>query len=60
MQQFEAMGYDLRTSPQSEYYDYGTTGGWSDHVPLQADLVFQLSKTQLPKSAKGKVAKGNK
>lgn len=107
------IGYDLRTSPDSEYFEYGTTGDWSDHVPfrmlgipiayfewmnwdiepdggieteafgwvmhtcldnlahvsiekleLTADvvgsLVFQLSKTKLPKSHKGKVAKGNK
>ena len=109
----QRMGYDLRTSPQSEYFDYGTTGDWSDHVPfknlgipiayfewmnwdiepdggleteefgwimhtcrdnlrfvsiekleLTADvvgaLVFQLSKNKLPKSDKGKIAKGNK
>jgi len=109
----QRMGYDLRTSPQSEFYDWGTTGDWSDHVPfknlgipiayfewmnwdiepdggieteeygwvmhtcmdninfinpekleLTADvvgsLVFELSKTKLPKSEKGKVAKGNK
>jgi hypothetical protein len=31
----QRMGYDLRTSPQSEYYDYGTTGDWSDHVPFR-------------------------
>ena len=109
----QRMGYDLRTSPQSEYFEYGTTGDWSDHVPfrllgipiayfewmnwdiepdggieteeygwimhtcmdnmdftsidkieLTADvvgaLVFQLSKNKLPKSEKGKIAKGNK
>ncbi len=27
----ERMGYDLRTSPESEYFVYGTTGDWSDH-----------------------------
>ena len=107
------MGYDLRTSPQSEYYDYGTTGDWSDHVPFRylgipiayfewvnwdiepdggieteqygwimhtcldnldftshvklemtadvvASLVFELSKTKLPKAEKGRIAKGNK
>jgi hypothetical protein len=106
-------GYDLRTSPQSEFFEYGTTGDWSDHVPfrllgipiayfewmnwdiepdggieteeygwimhtcmdnlsftsiekleLTADvvgsLVFQLSKNKLPKSEKGRIAKGNK
>lgn len=31
----QRMGYDLRTSPQSEFYDYGTTGDWSDHVPFR-------------------------
>lgn len=109
----QRLGYDLRTSPESEYFVYGTTGDWSDHVPfrllgipiayfewmnwdiepdggieteefgwimhtcrdnlsftsiekleLTADvvgaLVFQLSKNKLPKSEKGKVAKGNK
>lgn len=109
----QGMGYDLRTSPESEYFEYGTTGDWSDHVPfknlgipiayfewmnwdiepdggieteefgwimhtcrdnlrfvsiekleLTADvvgaLVFQLSKNKLPKSDKGKIAKGNK
>ena len=109
----QRMGYDLRTSPESEYFEYGTTGDWSDHVPfrllgipiayfewmnwdiepdggleteefgwimhtcrdnifytsaekleLTADvvgsLVFELSKTKLPKAEKGKVAKGNK
>jgi len=109
----QRMGYDLRTSPESEFFEYGTTGDWSDHVPFRllgipiayfewmnwdiepdggieteefgwimhtcrdnlnfisidkleytADvvgaLVFQLSKTKLPKSDKGKVAKGNK
>ena len=108
----QRMGYDLRTSPQSEYYDYGTTGDWSDHVPFRrrgipiayfewmnwdiepdggietaeygwiqhtcrdnldfihhmklemtadvvASLVFQLSKTRLPKAEKGRVAEGN-
>ena len=107
------MGYDLRTSPESECFEWGTTGDWSDHVPfrylgipiayfewmnwdiepcggeeteeygwimhtcldnldftsikkleLTADvvgaLVFQISKKKLPKSDKGKVAKGNK
>jgi hypothetical protein len=107
------MGYDLRTSPPSEYFEYGTTGDWSDHVPfknlgipiayfewmnwdiepdggieteaygwimhtcrdnisfvhiekleLTADvvgaLVFELSRTRLPKAEKGKIAKGNK
>ena len=109
----QRMGYDLRTSPESEYFEYGTTGDWSDHVPfrllgipiayfewmnwdiepdggieteefgwimhtcmdnlsytsiekleLTADvvgaLVFELSKTKLPKAEKGKIAKGNK
>jgi alkaline phosphatase isozyme conversion protein len=109
----QRMGYDLRTSPESDYFVYGTTGDWSDHryfrmlgVPiayfewmnwdiepdggieteefgwimhecldnlfftsiekleLTADvvgaLVFQLSKNKLPKSDKGKIAKGNK
>jgi len=109
----QGIGYDLRTSPQSEYYDYGTTGDWSDHVPFRylgipiayfewmnwdiepdggietaeygwimhtcrdnldftylykleqtadvvASLVFQLSKTKLPKAEKGKIAKGKK
>lgn len=108
----QRMGYDLRTSPQSEYYDYGTTGDWSDHVPFRnrgipiayfewmnwdiepdggietaeygwilhtcrdnldftspvkleitadvvASLVFQLSKTRLPKAEKGRIAEGN-
>jgi alkaline phosphatase isozyme conversion protein len=107
------IGHDLRTSPQSEFFDWGTTGDWSDHVPFRllgipiayfewmnwdiepdggietedygwvmhtcmdnlsfishgkleltaevvAALVFQMSKTKLPKSYKGKVAKGNK
>ena len=107
------MGYDLRTSPESEFFEYGTTGDWSDHVPfkelgipiayfewmnwdiepdggieteeyewimhtcldnisfvsiekleLTADvvgsLVFELSKTKLPKAVKGIVSKGNK
>ena len=109
----QRMGYDLRTSPQSEYFDYGTTGDWSDHVPFRylgipiayfewmnwdiepdggietaeygwilhtcldnldftsqvklemtadvvASLVFELSKTKLPKAEKGRIAKGNK
>ena len=109
----QRMGYDLRTSPQSEFYDYGTTGDWSDHVPFRhlgipiayfewmnwdiepdggietaeygwilhtcldnldftsqmklemtadvvASLVFELSKTKLPKAEKGRIAKGNK
>jgi hypothetical protein len=109
----EGIGYDLRTSPQSEYFEYGTTGDWSDHVPFRllgipiayfewmnwdiepdggieteefgwimhtcrdnlnfvkidklemtADvvgaMVFQLSKNKLPKSDKGKIAKGKK
>lgn len=109
----QRMGHDLRTSPQSEYFDWGTTGDWSDHVPFRllgipiayfewmnwdiepdggietdeygwvmhtcmdnlsfinhekleltaevvAALVFELSKTKLPKADKGKVAKGNK
>ena len=109
----QRIGHDLRTSPQSEYFDWGTTGDWSDHVPFRylgipiayfewmnwdiepdggietdeygwvmhtcmdnlsfishekleltaevvAALVFELSKTKLPKADKGKVAKGNK
>jgi hypothetical protein len=109
----QRIGHDLRTSPQSEYFDWGTTGDWSDHVPFKdlgipiayfewmnwdiepdggieteeygwvmhtcmdnlsfikhekleltaevvAALVFELSKTKLPKADKGKVAKGNK
>jgi hypothetical protein len=109
----QRIGYDLRTSPQSEYFDWGTTGDWSDHVPFRhlgipiayfewmnwdiepdggieteeygwvmhtcmdnlsfidhekleltadvlASLVFELSKTKLPKAEKGRVAKGNK
>jgi hypothetical protein len=105
--------YDLRTSPDSEFFEGGTTGDWSDHVPFRllgipiayfewmnwdiepdggieteefgwimhtcldnlnyldiaklektADvvgtLVFQLSKTKLPKAEKGKIAKGKK
>lgn len=109
----QRMGHDLRTSPESEYFEYGTTGDWSDHVPFRllgipiayfewmnwdiepdggieteeygwimhtcrdnlsfvshekleltaevvAALAFELSKTKLPKSEKGKVAKGNK
>lgn len=109
----QRIGYDLRTSPGSEYFEEGTTGDWSDHVPfrhlgipiayfewmnwdiepdggieteeygwvmhtcrdnmnfvdvdkleLTADvvgaLVFELSKTKLPKADKGKVAKGKK
>lgn len=31
----EKLGYDLRTSPESEYFEYGTTGDWSDHVPFR-------------------------
>ena len=31
----QGMGHDLRTSPQSEYFDWGTTGDWSDHVPFR-------------------------
>jgi hypothetical protein len=31
----QRMGHDLRTSPQSEYFDWGTTGDWSDHVPFK-------------------------
>jgi hypothetical protein len=107
------MGYDLRTSPESECFEWGTTGDWSDHVPFRmlgipiayfewmnwgedpcggieteefgwimhtcmdnlsmvsheklemtaevvAALAFQISKTKLPKSDKGKVAKGSK
>lgn len=27
--------HDLRTSPQSEFFDWGTTGDWSDHVPFR-------------------------
>lgn len=109
----QSIGYDLRTSPQSEYFDYGTAGDWSDHVAFRhlgipiayfewmnwdiepdggieteefgwvmhtcmdnlsfisiekleltadvlASLVFELSKTKLPKAEKGKIAKGNK
>lgn len=114
----QRMGYDLRTSPESECFEYGTTGDWSDHVPFRmlgipiayfewmnwdiepcggieteseeygvdgwimhtcfdniaytspdklemtadvvGSLVFQLSKNKLPKSKKGKVAKGKK
>ena len=109
----QRMGYDLRTSPESECFEWGTTGDWSDHVPFRllgipiayfewmnwdiepcegieteefgwimhtcldnldftsiekleltadvvASLVFQISKTKLPKADKGKVAKGNK
>ncbi len=29
------MGHDLRTSPDSEYFEGGTTGDWSDHVPFK-------------------------
>lgn len=29
------MGYDLRTSPESECFEWGTTGDWSDHVPFR-------------------------
>ncbi|HEX3030794.1 MAG TPA: M20/M25/M40 family metallo-hydrolase [Bacillota bacterium] len=32
----QGMGRDLRTSPQSEFYDYGTTGDWSDHAAFRA------------------------
>jgi len=109
----QRIGHDLRTSPQSEYFDWGTTGDWSDHVPFKnlgipiayfewmnwdiepdggieteeygwvmhtcmdnlsfishdkleltaevvAALVFELSKTKLPKAEKGRIAKGNK
>lgn len=109
----KGMGYDLRTSPESECFTWGTTGDWSDHVffrtlgipiayfewmnwdiepcggieseelgwimhscldnldftsfdkldmtaDVVAALVFNLSKTKLPKAEKGKVAKGNK
>ena len=109
----QRMGYDLRTSPESECFEWGTTGDWSDHVffrllgipiayfewmnwdiepcggeetaeygwimhtcldnldftsPMKlemtadvvASLVFELSKTKLPKAEKGKIAKGNK
>lgn len=109
----QRIGYDLRTSPESEYFEYGTTGDWSDHVPFRllgipiayfewmnwdiepdggleteeygwimhtcldnlsfispekleltadvvASLVFELTKTRLPKAEKGKIAKGNK
>lgn len=109
----QKLGYDLRTSPESEYFEYGTTGDWSDHVPFRllgipiayfewmnwdiepdggieteaygwimhtcmdnisfvsrekleltadvvAALVFELSKTRLPKAEKGRIAKGNK
>jgi len=31
----QRIGYDLRTSPQSEWFDWGTTGDWSDHVPFR-------------------------
>ena len=31
----QRIGYDLRTSPESEYFDWGTTGDWSDHVPFR-------------------------
>lgn len=107
------IGYDLRTSPESDYFEYGTTGDWSDHVPFRllgipiayfewmnwdvepdggieteefgwimhtcldnneyasdeklemtadvvGSLVFELSKTKLPKAVKGKVAQGKK
>ena len=107
------LGHDLRTSPQSEYFEWGTTGDWSDHVPFRllgipiayfewmnwdiepdggietelygwimhtcmdnlsftshekleqtaevvAALVFELSKTKLPKADRGKIAKGSK
>lgn len=26
---------DLKTSPESEYFEYGTTGDWSDYVPFK-------------------------
>ena len=29
------LGYDLRTSPESEWFVRGTTGDWSDHVPFR-------------------------
>ena len=109
----QRMGYDLRTSPESDCFEWGTTGDWSDHVPFRllgiptayfewmnwdiepcggeetaeygwilhtcldnldftsqvklemtadvvASLVFELSKTKLPKAEKGRIAKGNK
>jgi len=109
----QRLGYDLRTSPQSEFFDYGTTGDWSDHVPFRllgipiayfewmnwdiepdggieteeygwvmhtcmdnlsfishekleltadvvASLVFELSKTKLAQTEKGRIAQGNK
>ncbi len=31
----QRMGYDLRTSPQSDCFDWGTTGDWSDHRPFR-------------------------
>ena len=31
----QRIGYDLRTSPESEFFEYGTTGDWSDHVPFR-------------------------
>jgi hypothetical protein len=109
----QRMGYDLRTSPGSDCWIYGTAGDWSDHAPFRlfgipiayfewmnweadpcwgleteefgwimhtcrdnldytshmklemtadvvAALVFELSKTKLPKAEKGRIAKGNK
>lgn len=32
----QRMGYDLRTSPESECFEWGTTGDWSDHVTFRA------------------------
>ena len=29
------LGYDLRTSPESDCFEWGTTGDWSDHVPFR-------------------------
>ena len=107
------IGYDIRTSPESEYFDYGTTGDWSDQVPFRllgipiayfewmnwdiepdggieteefgwimhscldnighvdfdkleftadvvGSLVYEMSKTKLPKSDRGKIGKINK
>ena len=31
----QRLGYDLRTSPESEWFEWGTTGDWSDHVPFR-------------------------
>ena len=31
----QRMGYDLRTSPGIECYEWGTAGDWSDHVPFR-------------------------